>query len=633
MSNSGTGAAKPRYKKKGPIRFEAIVPFAIVTGLIVLYVVLFLDLHIRKGIEWAAGQANGAQVDVGSVKTSFWNASLRISKIEVTNPEKTDRNRFEIGQIEFKALWDALLRGKVVVELAGITDIQVNTARSSPGRIIKSESRSAFMTGIREQVTEAALGDVARLLDGFDPAKDLKDVGNLKSLAAIESLQKELDAKEKEWGAMLQSVPGTQELAAVQGKVNSLKIGGTNNPAELAKQVKAAEGVVKEAQTQVASVQGKVTGLVGDIGSFGGKVGAIDELAAQDRKDIEGKLKLPKLDPAGLSEQLFGEMIQRQLGSLNQYVELARSKMPPQGAKSGDAKVEKKLVVAERGKGRTYEFGRPNSYPAFWLKRAVISSKLQNTEFGGDVSGEIRDVTSNQPQLGRPTVAELRGAFPKQRVDGVTLKAVMDHRGETASDSLDLAVASFPVVDRVISGSDQLKLSFASAIGSMRVGARLQGDALRIQAGSEFRQVDYRVASSNQMLESVVSGVVKGVPTVTVDAEVTGSLSKPSVSISSNLGAALARGFGTMLQAKVGEARQKVDRLIDEKIGKQKAMLTERYAALSKKFGSQAEEKKKAAEGLQSQANAKLDDAKKQATQGAQKKGVNAVKKKLPFGR
>ena len=41
-------------KRKGPIRFEAIVPIAIIVGLVAAYFVLFFDMHLRMGIEYAA---------------------------------------------------------------------------------------------------------------------------------------------------------------------------------------------------------------------------------------------------------------------------------------------------------------------------------------------------------------------------------------------------------------------------------------------------------------------------------------------------------------------------------------------------------------------------------------------------
>src|SRR5262245_25638248 len=109
MRRSMAEKANQKVKKaKGPIRFEAIVPLAIVVGLIVLYVTLFFDGHLRRGIEWAATRVNGAEVNVGSLKTSFLGAWLRIGGVEVTNLQQPEKNKIEIGEIKFSYSWDAL---------------------------------------------------------------------------------------------------------------------------------------------------------------------------------------------------------------------------------------------------------------------------------------------------------------------------------------------------------------------------------------------------------------------------------------------------------------------------------------------------------------------------------------------
>ena len=51
MKNSVDSAVPAAPKKQGPIRFEAVLPLAIVVGLIALYFTLFFDAHLRHGLE------------------------------------------------------------------------------------------------------------------------------------------------------------------------------------------------------------------------------------------------------------------------------------------------------------------------------------------------------------------------------------------------------------------------------------------------------------------------------------------------------------------------------------------------------------------------------------------------------
>ncbi|MDD2929639.1 MAG: hypothetical protein PHY50_07460, partial [Sideroxydans sp.] len=70
VDKSQTGQ-KP-VKKQGAIRVEAVVPMLIVVGLIVLYFSLFFDAHLRRGLEFGATQANGAEVNIGTLQTSVF---------------------------------------------------------------------------------------------------------------------------------------------------------------------------------------------------------------------------------------------------------------------------------------------------------------------------------------------------------------------------------------------------------------------------------------------------------------------------------------------------------------------------------------------------------------------------------
>jgi hypothetical protein len=61
--NTTTTTSEPKkVKAKGPIRFEAIIPVAILSGVTFGYFSLYFDLHMKKGIEYVATMANGAEV-------------------------------------------------------------------------------------------------------------------------------------------------------------------------------------------------------------------------------------------------------------------------------------------------------------------------------------------------------------------------------------------------------------------------------------------------------------------------------------------------------------------------------------------------------------------------------------------
>ncbi len=617
---------KPRYKHKGPIRFEAIAPFCIFAALVYFYFLLFFDGNLRRAMEYGATIGNGAEVNIGSIHTSFWNATFKLDNMEFTDPSKPERNRLQIGEIDFGLHWDALLRAKFVIDLAAVTGIEVQTPRKSPGRVLPPSDESGFMSTVKEKLASTPIGDVAKLLEGFDPSKEIKDLGNLKSLARVNELKAMLPKKEQEWTQILNTLPSDKDLDATKQKITGMKIGG--NPMEIQNQIKTLNEVIQGTQAQVDGVKKKGDTLVGDVNQFQSSVGQVDDLVKKDREDIESRLKLPKIDSKSLAKQMFGELVGSRLGQFEHYAALAKKYMPAKGAK-------KKGEVAARpvrGKGKNYEFGHIHGYPLFWLKRAVITSRAENTALGGNIDGEILDVTTNAAQVGRPAVLRLHGDFPKRDIHGVVMQALIDSSKQDLEVSMTANAAQFPVEGLPLSNSDQLTFAMSKAQGLASLEGKMKGDSIAFGMNGAFKNVSYEIKTPSKILEAVLKSSTASLPAVTFGAKITGTFKDPQISIESNLASALESGLSKQLQAQLGEARKKIDGMINEQISKPKAELTHQMDQAKSKFTGQVDAAKKKADAVQAEAQGKLNQAKNQLTGSAKQQGMDAVKKKLPFG-
>lgn len=626
--------AENKKKSKGPIRLEAIVPFLIVTGAVALYFALFFDSHLRRAIEWGATQANGAEVNIGHLRTSFLNATFEMGGTQATDPKLPARNRFEIARVGFHASWDALLRGKLLVEHAAVTGISVNTERKSPGRVLPPPREgggpgwgSQIIGLAKKQLSQSSLGDIARLLEGMDPAAGLKQLeGELKSAQHAERLKADLAQKEAQWKKALESIPSEKDLAALQSRISAIPT-RVSNPAEVPAKLNEARTVVSEAESKVNGVRTAGDSLSSDVNGFGGAIGKIDELVKQDIADLEGKLKLPKLDAKSIAEQLFGPLVLDKVARVEGYVAQARARIPAR------KKGEPAPKPAPRAEGRLYEFPRQGmSYPRFWIRRTEISSTGTASAFGGDVRGELLDLASDQALTGKPMVLELRGDFAKQLVRDLSLRVTVDHRGENPSESLVARVGSYPVPEQNFSESGGVRFGIGKATGATELKASLQGERIELESVNRFSAVDYRISAENKILESTLKSVVSELPTFGVDASLKGTLTDPKISISSNLASAIEKGFARQLQAKVAEARQRLEGMVRAKVDGPRREVTEKYSAAKSQLLGQVEGRKKQAEALVAQAQGKVNELKSRAA-APQQKAIEDIKKKLPFGR
>lgn len=623
-----TNSTDKKPKTKGPIRFEAVIPAAIVIALIGAYFHFFFDSNLRRGIEWTGTFVHGAEVNVGDINTSVFRGSFEMLNLQITDKEKPHRNIFQVGRIHFQFMWDALLRAKFVIDDASIKNIQALVPRKKPGYVRPPEPpkkddgalakvEKEVLDQTKKEYNENLLGDIATVLGGMDAKDQLKNIeGELKSSARIKELETELKEKQKVWQEKIKALPQGKELEALGERIKGLKF-DTKKPKEFAESLKQAQKIIKEADQKVKLVSetGKI--LKTDLDTYNQAFKDLEKMVEQDLEGLQKRLKIPSIDGKDFSTKLFMNMVNQRLGSVRKYMEVAREYMPPK--KSKEEKQQEQLIPPARGQGRNYRFPITTGYPLFWLKHAGLSSEVSQSEYSGNISGEIKDLTSDPVFLGRPTVITLSGDFPKQQIFDVNAKIVLDHTTEHPKESMNLSVGGYPFGGKKLSDSKDLQLGINEAKGQTDMNASLESNRLTVDLNNRFKEVKYDLEAKNKMVKEIVGNVLSAIPEITLNANITGTWDNIKMHINSNLGDELSKGFKQQIQAKIDEARAQLKQLIDEKIGGEKKKLTEDFDKVKGQITGELDKKK-------SEVDKAKTDAEKQVKGG---KGSNSPTKKL----
>lgn len=637
-NSKNSNITKVTVKTPSPIRTEAVVPIAIIFLAIGLYVHFFFDSHIRKAIEWTSTYIHGAEVNVGSVKTSFLGGSFSLKDLEVTDKEQPARNLIQIGEIKFQFLWDALLRAKFVVEDAGVDNIQIYSPRKTPGYVRPPEPPSDKPSAMAElekkvlnqtqnEFSGSPIGDLASLLEGSSGDDILKNIqGELKAESTIKALQAELKEKEKLWKERIEKFPKKDEFEALAKRAKELKF-NSKDPKQFAADLKEASRIVKEAEQKIDYVKNSSTELKGDINKYNTEFSQIDDLIKQDIKDLEDRLKIPNLDVKDFSKNIFGKMFSDKLVSVQKYMEVGRKYMPP--PKDPNEKKAREIIPPPRGSGQNYQFPITTGYPVFWLKVASISSVANEGGFSGNVKGELTNLTSSPEAIGKPAILDLKGDFPNSKIFNTELKITIDHV-KIPTESLMLAVGSFPLSDMSLVDSKSLSLKVKSADGSSGLNIKLQEQALDISLKNEFKSVNYDLTAPSKNVSEAVGTVLSKIPVITLNAGASGTWSKLNFFLNSNLGTELSLGFSRYLQAKIDEKKKELRALIDSRISTEREKLTSQYNNLKAKFDSELESKK--AEVEKAKDDVKAQTSNKDSAQGAALKSLEEKGKKLLKG-
>jgi uncharacterized protein (TIGR03545 family) len=624
--------AEKKKKSKGPIRFEAIIPIAIIFALFFAYFKFFFDHHLKMGIEFGGTYANGAEVNVGSLTTSFINASLDVRNIEVTNKEKPIENIIQLGAIQFKATWAGLLRGKVIIPLASIQDIMINTPRKRPGRVLpvkkSSESSMESIKGTALAETQKALdgnifGDIAAVAQGTDYKDKLKEMENeLKSKQFMAKMEVELKEKEKLWKERIEKLPNKEEFKAIEERVKALKIDG-KDPAALIAAIGEIDKIYKEVDSKVKAVKDSKDNLNADMKLYKNLYSDIKGYIEQDIKDLEGKLGIPSLDAKDLAMRVFGRQFSKEIQRVEKYMRVAREYMPPP-KKPGEKPPE--LTPRQREVGKDYRFPKVGYYPKFWIAKAHVNSKATTNGFSGTIGGEIIDITNDQKSLGRPLQLKLSGEFPHSNIFNVLIHGIIDHTTDSPKETGKITVGAFPLKDIKLSDSKDVTFGFAQAQGASELTIALENETVDINFGASFDKINYLIEAEKAKVKEILTGVANGLGALKVSGRAHGQWKSLDLDVSSNIGERLQDALKQEFNKQVAELKQKLREEVNKKVDAEKEKLLGKVKEFEEKFGVSLKSKEDAIASLKQKLEEEKDKAKKKQGQKLEDAGKKLLK-------
>lgn len=572
MSEITENKDKKAPKKKGPIRFEAIIPVAIISLITFVYFSYYFDIHLKRLVEYVGTQANGAEVNVDSIRTSFIKGSFDLNRLQVTDVKKPTHNSLEIENMHFQYLWDALLRMKFVVEDASINNIQISKPRARPGKVLPPEPAKPskmdelqleVISQIKNKYSKNMLGDIAVLLEGGDYQSQLEKIRDeLKSEARIKAMIADVNTKKEFWDGKVKTLSDTSKLKAIESQVNAIT--KEKNFMNQVQGVQKLNDLYKEVDKQYKEIQSASKQLQTEVNTITQYPKEIENLVKEDIASLKDRFSVPQIDFKDMAMNLFAGEFAEYIAKARKYQALAKQYLP-------EKKEDKEEVIPpKRSLGRNYSFPITKGYPLFWLKRAAISSKGTADSYSGNVSGELTNVTTSPKTIGKPIKLDMRGDFPGVKVNGVQALITADFTKTIAEQSALIKVGSFMVPEKMFVNDSNIKFGFQNAVGSTVIRAKLVQEKINMSWESALSQPKFLVESKTKLAQEMLHNILNGINTININGTAGGTFKNLDMSISSNLGDELGNGFKREIGNKITEAQNKINALVDEKIMKPK---------------------------------------------------------------
>jgi uncharacterized protein (TIGR03545 family) len=534
------------------IRWRGVIVFLVVVLLVAAVWLLVVDRVIRRVIEKSGTVLVGAKVELGEADLSLFPLGLTLSRLQVTNPDQPMTNAVEIARIAFSMDSLNLLRRKVIIEEATVEGVRLNTPRTTSGALA---SRPA------EPVSKKAGGDLFSL-PSFS-ATDVQEIlskEELRSQALVESLRTDLQVEQEQWQKRLAALPDKAKLDSYRKRLEGLKSAGKGGLG----------GVVGGAGEALAIQQD----LSRDLDQIKSARNSFEDHVAGLRKRMDEAVRAPQEDARRLMEKyslsgsglanVTGMLIGGTIGDWTATSLRWYTKLQPLLQRKAERKRDVEVVKPVRGKGVDVRFKERAPLPDLLIRTTHVSVELP----AGAITGQVRNITPDQPILGIPLTFEFTGdklkGLQSVKLDG-TLSRVDPAR---PSDRANLRMRGYRIEDLSLSKSEQWALALKQAVADTDLQATLSGEALNADLAATLQSVQLAsgVKAGAGVLANAVASALSDVKGFTLKAEVTGTVEQYDVKVESDLDQVLKDVVGKQVQAQTARLETELQSAIAEKV-------------------------------------------------------------------
>lgn len=648
-----------KKKETGIIRWNAILPLTLLIASIGIYFQFFFDSHMKSALEWVGFKALGAEVNITAFKSSLIKGKVEINGIQLTNKENPKYNSIELQHTNFDLNMDALLRMKAVIENIAIEGVQFQSLRKKPGKVAPPEPISTepsltdqlkgkALNKLESENQDNLIGDIAEFIKNGDINSQLKNFEDLiVSKKMAEDLNKKWGTKKEEWDQKIKNLPNKDDLDTLKSRFSKIKYKDFKSPEELSESIKEFNSIKSAIDEKVKLINETKNSLTADVNSIQKDYKNLENQIKSDIDLVKTRFKIPKIDAAQFTKTLFMGYLTPYTDKLDQYKKMAQKYLPPKYAKMIDKKkgdssaseIDDSIQPLPREKGVSYEFPMTKGYPLLWIQRISLSSKSNAQVDYGDISGEIKNITSNQRQINKLTDLNIQGDFKSQNLYGLKIYASLDNLKTDPVVKFNFDVASYLINNLELIKNKDIDINLPRSQNSISVtGSTVGFKKYDIDFKNYFKNVNFNVDAENKTVNEVINQTFSKINEFDLQASAKGEIKNLDISIRSSLGGKLEDAFNSFLQKKLEEVNKQVKIKIDEEVNKQKEQLNKKISELTKghitqisQIESQLNDQRKLADDRIQSAKKDLENKAKSKLEDEGKKAIDGLKKKFGF--
>lgn len=581
------------------IRWKFVIPVTLFVAAIVLFLVVFMDPLLARGISAVASKLNGAKVDVSGLKTKIFQGRLSIANVQVTNPKEPMKNIVEAGPMAFELSLGDIFSKRVVIPEATLGGLKFETDRKTSGALpkIEKEQKKEGKPSAASRLAEKYKNQFKLNLEGLKSQAKAKiefDPKELKLVKQSEALKEKSETLPDQWEAKVKNLNAEGRLKQIEADLESIKNTPTKGP-EAITGIPASLNKLKKAKEDLSTLKRDVTNLkteaLGEVQTLKSEIKSLPAAKKADIDNLLSRLNWDFADPDRLVESLIGNIFLTRLQTALGYIQTIRAHMPSQ-------KEKESMPPKPRMKGIEIKFPTPAAPPRFWLQKAGLDGTYQDIS----VAGTLTHLTSDPPRVGKPFVLKLNG---RKETQDFLLQVIADHTGDIKKDGFEVLaegidlkkMASGEGLERALAGGRAQARLALNVIGE-KLGGELSAKIanLKIDDNVFLEQAGIPLSGNLSREDSLKASFMRNVarametmPQVSLQAQVFGTWEDPSLKFSSNLGGALTNvikdSVGSAIQEQKKQLEAELDKVLKEKTKELEAKLAGLQNQVTQKVG------------------------------------------------
>lgn len=457
--------AKEIKNQRGRIRLIPLAAVVAVIAIIVLVIATFKNRVIKRAIVNTCESIFEAKCDIDYVDLRIFDASFKLSHMQIANKDEPMKNLFELDKIVFDFDLTALLKGRFVTDEIAVTGMKTNTDRKYSGDISaklaakkaakEAKGDSEFVKTIKKR-SNAALDSMKASFQGvFDEYNPLNIIDHCFENMQTPAIAKETSDIAKGLIEKYKAKPDEikAQLDKVQETADSLKSIDFNQLKKDPTKIPAVLKTIEQAKKDADQIQKDTTAMINDAKKdyedSQKLFKKIEKSVDADKKLLSSQInKITSLNISDgqrfISTTLEGAGYQL-LGKYYPYAKqgvdyLMQMKNTPKKPKEPTTEDKINILIAKRSKGRNvYYKANP---PKVWIKKLTVD--------GFNFALNLRDISSDMDRTGKPASGEFK----------ITVNEI-DHTGTVVVDTRTNTTNPLVLIDYVC---DKLPLNIDKSV-------------------------------------------------------------------------------------------------------------------------------------------------------------------------